>query len=64
MPKKKVKRQLIIDAAIEVFRRNGLLEHIVTRWLLKGEKGDLLAQCNDASELLIQGISDPAMLKR
>lgn len=42
----------------------GMLEHIVTRWLLKGEKGDLLAQCNDATELLIQGICDPNMLKR
>lgn len=42
----------------------GLLEHIVTRWLLKGEKGDLLAHYNEAVELLIQGISDPAMLTR
>jgi len=37
----------------------GLLEHIVTRWLLKDEKGDLLAQYNEAVELLIQGIGKP-----
>jgi len=37
----------------------GMLEHIVTRWLLKGEKGDLLVQYNEAVELLIQGISEP-----
>jgi TetR/AcrR family fatty acid metabolism transcriptional regulator len=34
----------------------GMLEHIVTRWLLKGEKGDLLIHYNDAVALLIQGI--------
>jgi TetR/AcrR family transcriptional regulator, fatty acid metabolism regulator protein len=34
----------------------GILEHIVTRWLLKGEKGDLLAQYSEAVELLIQGM--------
>jgi TetR/AcrR family fatty acid metabolism transcriptional regulator len=34
----------------------GMLEHIVTRWLLKGEKGDLLFQYNEAVELLIRGI--------
>ena len=38
----------------------GMLEHIVTRWLLKGEKGDLLDQYDDAVELLIQGIRIPA----
>lgn len=37
----------------------GMLEHIVTRWLLKGEKGDLLAQYSGAVELLIQGIGKP-----
>ena len=41
----------------------GMLEHLVTRWLLKGQKGDLLAQYNDASKLLIQGIWDPDMIK-
>jgi TetR/AcrR family fatty acid metabolism transcriptional regulator len=37
----------------------GILEHIVTRWLLKGEKGDLLAQYSEAVELLIQGMGKP-----
>ncbi len=37
----------------------GMLEHIVTRWLLKGEKGDLLVQYNEAVALLIQGIGKP-----
>lgn len=38
----------------------GMLEHIVTRWLLKGEKGDLTDQYNEAVKLLIQGIRIPA----
>lgn len=37
----------------------GMLEHIVTRWLLKGEKGDLLVQYNEAVKLLVQGIGKP-----
>jgi len=37
----------------------GMLEHIVTRWLLKGEKNDLLVQYNEAVELLVQGIGEP-----
>ena len=37
----------------------GLLEHLVTRWLLKGEKGDMLDQYDEAVELLIQGIRQP-----
>jgi TetR/AcrR family fatty acid metabolism transcriptional regulator len=37
----------------------GMLEHIVTRWLLKGEKGDLLDQYKEAVELLIQAIGAP-----
>jgi TetR/AcrR family fatty acid metabolism transcriptional regulator len=37
----------------------GLLEHIITRWLLKGEKGDMLDQYDEAVELLIQGIRQP-----
>jgi TetR/AcrR family transcriptional regulator, fatty acid metabolism regulator protein len=37
----------------------GVLEHIVTRWLLKGEKGNLLDQYSQAVELLIQGIREP-----
>ena len=36
----------------------GILEHIVTRWLLKGEKNDLLVQYNEAVELLVQGIGE------
>jgi len=36
----------------------GMLEHIVTRWLLKGEKGDLLDQYSEAVELLVQGIGE------
>jgi TetR/AcrR family transcriptional regulator, fatty acid metabolism regulator protein len=38
----------------------GMLEHIVTRWLLKGEKGDLSDQYSEAVKLLIQGIRIPA----
>jgi TetR/AcrR family fatty acid metabolism transcriptional regulator len=34
----------------------GILEHIVTRWLLRGEKYDLLALCNDVNNLVIHGI--------
>jgi TetR/AcrR family fatty acid metabolism transcriptional regulator len=37
----------------------GMLEHLVTRWLLKGQKGDLLEQYDEASKLLIRGISEP-----
>jgi TetR/AcrR family fatty acid metabolism transcriptional regulator len=37
----------------------GMLEHLVTRWLLKSEKGDLLVQYNEAVALLIQGIRKP-----
>jgi TetR/AcrR family fatty acid metabolism transcriptional regulator len=41
----------------------GMLEHIVTRWLLKGEKGDLLAQYDEAVELLNHGIGEPEKRK-
>jgi TetR/AcrR family transcriptional regulator, fatty acid metabolism regulator protein len=34
----------------------GILEHIVTRWLLKGEKYDLLAQYEQVAELVLGGI--------
>jgi TetR/AcrR family fatty acid metabolism transcriptional regulator len=37
----------------------GMLEHIVTRWLLKAEKGDLLDLYTETVELLIQGIRKP-----
>jgi len=36
----------------------GILEHIVTRWLLKGEKYDLLENFNGVSDLAIHGISN------
>ncbi len=34
----------------------GILEHMVTRWLLKGEGYDLLKHYRDVSELVISGI--------
>ena len=38
----------------------GILEHVVTRWLLKGEKYDLL-QCHDqVSDLVITGVCSQA----
>ena len=37
----------------------GILEHIVTRWSLKGEKYDLLKHYNEVSRLVIHGISHP-----
>jgi TetR/AcrR family fatty acid metabolism transcriptional regulator len=36
----------------------GILEHIVTRWLLKREKYDLLGHYDQVSKLVIDGISD------
>jgi TetR/AcrR family fatty acid metabolism transcriptional regulator len=36
----------------------GSLEHIVTRWVLKDEKYDLLAQYDDILKLIIPGIRD------
>lgn len=35
----------------------GILEHMVTRWLLKGETYDLMEYYSDASELVFHGIS-------
>jgi TetR/AcrR family fatty acid metabolism transcriptional regulator len=35
----------------------GILEHIVTRWLLKGEKYDLLEHCDEVNRLIFHGIS-------
>ena len=35
----------------------GILEHIVTRWLIKGEKYDLLEHCDEVNELVFHGIS-------
>ena len=34
----------------------GILEHMVTRWLLKGEKYDLMEHYTEVSELLFHGI--------
>ena len=34
----------------------GILEHVVTRWLLKGEKYDLMDSYKDISKLVIDGI--------
>jgi len=41
----------------------GILEHMVTRWLLKGEKYGLMGYYNEVSELVIHGISDSKRLK-
>lgn len=35
----------------------GILEHMVTRWLLKSEKYDLLEHYHEVSDLIIHGIS-------
>jgi len=35
----------------------GILEHMVTRWLLKGGKYDLMQSYNEAGELVFHGIS-------
>lgn len=35
----------------------GILEHIVTRWLLRGEKYDLMEHYEDVTKLVINGIS-------
>lgn len=37
----------------------GTLEHIVSRWLLKGEKHDLLEHYQDVSRILIDGLKTP-----
>ena len=41
----------------------GILEHIVTRWLLKGEKYDLLEHYDQVSKLIVHGISQPRRTK-
>lgn len=41
-----VTRQLIL----------GVLEHMVTRWLLEGEKYDLLNHCDEVSQLVLDGV--------
>lgn len=47
------------DANLFIIRQLvlGILEHIVTRWLLKGEKYDLMEHYNQVSELVFSGIS-------
>jgi TetR/AcrR family fatty acid metabolism transcriptional regulator len=37
----------------------GILEHMVTRWLLKGGKYDLLENFGEVSDLVIHGINHP-----
>jgi TetR/AcrR family fatty acid metabolism transcriptional regulator len=37
----------------------GILEHVVTRWLLKGETYDLLEHYHDVSDLVLYGVSSP-----
>ena len=37
----------------------GVLEHIVTRWLLKDEKYDLLAHYQEVSQLIIDAMKNP-----
>jgi len=44
----------------------GILEHMVTRWLLKGERYDLLKHCDEVNKLIIHGMgltTDPSELK-
>ena len=41
----------------------GVLEHIVTRWLLKGGKYDLLEHHQEVSQLVIDALRNPVCLK-
>lgn len=41
----------------------GILEHTVTRWLLKGEKYDLMEPYEDISKLAIDGMSFPRKVR-
>ena len=34
----------------------GVLEHVVTRWLLKGEKGDIMGYHEQVSDLILNGV--------
>jgi len=47
------------DVNIYVLRQLllGILEHMVTRWLLKGEKYDLLEHCDEVNCLIVRGMS-------
>jgi TetR/AcrR family fatty acid metabolism transcriptional regulator len=42
----------------------GILEHVVTRWLLKREKYDLMESYQDITKLVIDGISFPRRVRR
>ncbi len=42
----------------------GILEHVVTRWLLKGEKYDLMDSYEDISKLVMDGIGSPRKAQR
>ncbi len=42
----------------------GILEHIVTRWLLKGEKYDLMKHYDEVSDLIFSGIGKSQKLER
>jgi len=42
----------------------GILEHVVTRWLLKGEKYDMLEYHRDISELVIHGLSHSSRIRK
>ena len=49
------------DVSIYLIRQLllGILEHMVTRWLVKGEDYDLMQYYREATELVIHGISEP-----
>lgn len=55
-----------VDADPYVIRQLtlGILEHVVTRWLLKGEKFDLMDSFEDISKLVIDGIALPGGARR
>jgi TetR/AcrR family fatty acid metabolism transcriptional regulator len=37
----------------------GILEHVVTRWLLKGQKYDLMDYYEDINKLVVSALSSP-----
>jgi TetR/AcrR family fatty acid metabolism transcriptional regulator len=54
------------DVNIYIIRQMllGMLEHMVTRWLLKGETYDLMKYYSEASELVVHGVSCSDGLKK
>ena len=42
----------------------GILEHVVTRWLLKGGKYDLMEHYEDVTKLIANGISAPRKVQK